>query len=144
MSDHKQIEDVIDRYRTAVYDKDLDAFIGLYADEARVFDLWGRWLYRGNAEWRKPAEEWFSSLGDDLSSPEFHDVQIDVGDSVAAMHAFITYRGMSAEGKQLRSMDNRITWVLRKDGDGAWKIVHEHTSAPVDFDTAKVTLQRTL
>ena len=144
MSDRKQIEDMIDRYRTAVYDKDVDAFIGLYADEARVFDLWGRWLYRGSAEWRKPAEEWFSSLGDDLSSPEFHDVQIDAGDSVAAMHAFITYRGLSAEGKHLRSMDNRITWVLRKDGEGAWKIVHEHTSAPVDFDTAKVTLQRTL
>jgi uncharacterized protein (TIGR02246 family) len=143
MSDHKHIEDIIDRYRTAVYDKDVDAFIALYADDARVFDLWGRWLYRGSAEWRQPAEEWFSSLGDDLSSPEFHDVQIDVGDSVAAVHAFITYRGLSAEGKQLRSMDNRITWVLRKDGEGAWKIVHEHTSAPADLGSGKVTLQRT-
>ena len=142
MSDRKQIEDVIDRYRTAVYDKDVAAFIGLYAAEARVFGLGSRWLYRGSAEWRKPAEEWFRSLGDDLSSPEFHDVQIDVGDTIAAMHAFITYRGLSAEGKELRSMDNRISWVLRKGDDGAWKISHEHTSAPVDLESGKVTLQR--
>ena len=38
-------------------------------------------------------------------------------------------------------MQNRLTWVL-KQKDGAWKIVHEHTSAPVDFETAKVILQR--
>ena len=46
------------------------------------------------------------------------------------------------EGKELRSMDNRITWVLRKNSEGAWKIVHEHTSAPVDFETGKATLRR--
>jgi ketosteroid isomerase-like protein len=32
-------------------------------------------------------------------------------------------------------MNNRLTWVLRKDGGGAWKIVHEHTSAPIDLET---------
>ena len=143
MTGRNEIEAILDRYRTAVYAKDVDAFIGLYADDARVFDLWGHWLYRGSAEWRKPAEEWFTSLGTDRSSPEFHDVQIEVGDRVAAVHAFITYRGLSAEGKELRSMDNRISWVLRKNSDGAWKIIHEHTSAPVDFDTGKVTLRRT-
>ncbi|HEY6874721.1 MAG TPA: nuclear transport factor 2 family protein [Candidatus Dormibacteraeota bacterium] len=142
MSDRKKVEEMLDRYRTAVYDKDLDAFIGLYDENARVYDLWGRWMYSSASEWRKPAEEWFASLGTDRSSPEFHDVQIDAGDNIAAVHAFITYRGQSAEGTELRSMDNRITWVLRKNSDGAWKIVHEHTSAPADFDTGKVTLKR--
>ena len=50
--------------------------------------------------------------------------------------------GLSADGKELRSMDNRITWVLRRSVDGAWKIVHEHSSAPVDFDTGKDSLRR--
>jgi len=142
MTDRDEIEAILDRYRTAVYTKDVEAFIGLYDEDTRVFDLWGRWLYRGSAEWRKPAEEWFGPLGTERSSPEFHDVQFEIGDGVAAVHAFITYKGLSADGKELRSMDNRITWVLRKNRDGAWKIIHEHPSAPADFDTGRVTLRR--
>ena len=88
------------------------------------------------------AQEWFGSLETERSSPEFHDVQYEIGDGVAAVHAFITSKGLSADGKELRSMDNRITWVLRKNRDGAWKIIHEHTSAPTDFETGKVTLRR--
>jgi ketosteroid isomerase-like protein len=142
MTEHELIEQMLKVYADAVYTKDVDSYIGLYDEETRVFDLWGRWLYSGSAEWRKPAQEWFGSLGSDRSSPEFHDVQIEVGDGVAAMHAFITYKGLSADGKELRSMDNRITWVLRKNRDGAWKVIHEHTSAPADFETGKVTLRR--
>ncbi len=142
MTDRDEIEAIPDRYRTAVYTKDVDAFIGLYDEDTRVFDLWGRWSYSGSAEWRKPAEEWFSSLGTDSSSPEFHEVQTEIGDGVAALHAFITYRARSADGKELRSIDNRLTWVLRKNRDGAWKIIHEHTSAPADSETHKVTLRR--
>jgi uncharacterized protein (TIGR02246 family) len=142
MTDRDDIEAILDHYRTAVYTKDVDAFIGLYDRDTRVFDLWGRWLYRGSAEWRKTAEEWFGSLGTERSSPEFHDVQFEIGDGVASVHAFITYKGLSADGKELRSMDNRITWVLRKHRDGAWKIIHEHTSAPADFETGKVSLRR--
>ena len=142
MTDRELIEQMLKVYADAVYTKDVDSYIGLYDEDTRVFDLWGRWLYTGSAEWRKPAQEWFGSLGTDRSSPEFHDVQIEVGDGVAAMHAFITYKGLSAEGKELRSMDNRITWVLRKNRDGAWKVIHEHTSAPADFESGKVTLRR--
>lgn len=142
MSDRQEIKDMLDRYRTAVYDKDVDAFVALYDDEVMVFDMWANWVYRGTAEWRKMATEWFGSLGGEFSAPEFHDVQIATGDGMASAHAFITYRGLSAEGKELRAMDNRITWVLRKDGEGRWKIVHEHSSAPADLETGKVTLKR--
>jgi len=39
------------------------------------------------------------------------------------------------------AMLNRLTWVLKPHG-GGWKIVHEHTSAPVDGESMKVILQR--
>jgi ketosteroid isomerase-like protein len=39
-------------------------------------------------------------------------------------------------------MTNRLTWVLEKEGP-MWKIVHEHTSAPVDSHTMKALLSRT-
>src|SRR5712692_4325948 len=41
MTDRDEIEAILDRYRTAVYTKDVDAFIGLYDEDTRVFDLWG-------------------------------------------------------------------------------------------------------
>lgn len=142
MSDRSQINALLDAYREAVYAKDLQSFIGLYDENVRVFDLWGQWVYQGAAEWRKPAEEWFRSLGTDRSAPEFRDIEVVIGKGVAAVDAFVTYRGLSADGKELRSMDNRITWILRKKDGGDWKIAHEHTSAPADFETGKVTLKR--
>jgi len=51
-----------------------------------------------------------------------------------------TFRGLTAEGEELRSMNNRLTWILRRDGH-AWKITHEHTSAPAG-DEGKVGLRR--
>jgi ketosteroid isomerase-like protein len=38
-------------------------------------------------------------------------------------------------------MNNRLTWILRKEPDGGWKIAHEHTSAPAG-DEGKVQLRR--
>ena len=60
---------------------------------------------------------------------------------VAVAHAFVTYKGLSAEGRELRAMHNRLTWALKQE-NGAWKIVHEHISAPADFKTSKDILQR--
>ena len=59
---------------------------------------------------------------------------------LAFAHALVTYTGLSAEGKALRAMTNRISWVLRRSG-GAWRVIHEHSSAPVDFETQKAILQ---
>jgi hypothetical protein len=42
---------------------------------------------------------------------------------------------------ELRAMQNRLTWALKPAGS-AWKIVHEHTSAPMGFKDSKVILQR--
>jgi ketosteroid isomerase-like protein len=39
-------------------------------------------------------------------------------------------------------MNNRLTWALHKSADGTWKVVHEHTSSPVEMATGKVDLKR--
>jgi|GEM_PF-5744545 len=46
-----------------------------------------------------------------------------------------------AEGTPLRSRQNRLTWVLQKKA-GQWKIVHEHTAAPIDHQSGKAILKR--
>ena len=136
------IEQRLEEYVESVRAKDVDRFVALYADEVRVFDMWGRWSYEGADAWRQMATEWFGSLGSDQVAVEFADVQTNVGDEVAIASAFVTYKGVSADGEQLRAVDSRLTWALRKTPEGTWTIVHEHTSAPADFDTSKVQLQR--
>lgn len=135
------MEEVLEAYAAAVRTKDVDAFVDLYADDVRTFDLWSEWSYDGKAALRGMVAEWFGSLGTDVVAVEFDEVRTQGGSDVGALSAFLTFRGLSAEGEELRSMNNRLTWVLRKDADGAWKIAHEHTSAPAG-DEGKVQLRR--
>ena len=142
MTELEKVERVLEAYRAAVHDKDVEAFVALYDDDLRVFDAWGQWSYDGLAAWRQMAVEWFGSLGSERVGVEHQDVRSVVGDGVAVVHAFVTFKGLSPGGEELRAMDNRLTWALRRSGNGTWKIVHEHSSAPADFETSKVMLQR--
>ena len=141
-SDESSIAQVVESYRASVYSKDVDAFAALYRDDLRVFDMWGRWSYEGSESWRTMAEDWFGSLGEERVDVKFEEVRTIIQGNLCVLHAFLRIRGTSAQGEKLRTMSNRITWALQKQRDGAWKILHEHTSAPADFETAKVMLQR--
>ena len=133
---------MLEAYAAAVRAKDVDAFVGLYEDEVRTFDLWSVWSYDGKSSLRDMVSEWFGSLGDDeVVAVEFDEVRTQSGGEVAAVSAFTNFRALSPQGDELRSMNNRLTWVLRKDGEGAWKIAHEHTSGPAG-DEGKVQLRR--
>jgi uncharacterized protein (TIGR02246 family) len=132
---------LLESYREAVYAKDVEAFVAIFADDVRVFDMWGTWSHDGIDSWREMAVGWFGSLGDELVRVAFDEVQTTVGDDTAVLSAFVTFAGLSADGEELRSMNNRLTWGLRKTG-GTWKVVHEHTSAPVEMATGKVDLER--
>jgi ketosteroid isomerase-like protein len=132
---------VCDGYRLAVYEKDVEAFLGLYHAEARVFDTWGVWSYEGVGGRRKVVEEWFSSLGDERVGVAFDRMQAAVGSDLATLSARVVYAGLSAAGEELRSMQNRLTWVLVPQG-GSWNILHEHTSVPIGFNDLKGMLKR--
>ena len=136
------MEQLLKAYAHAVRAKDVDAFVGLYADDVRTFDLWEEWTYDGKDALRGMVADWFGSLPDDEEvAIRFDDVRTQTGDDVAAVSAFTTFAALSPDGTELRSMNNRLTWVLRKNADGAWKIAHEHTSAPAG-EGGKVQLRR--
>jgi len=136
------MEDMLESYAAAVRAKDVDAFLDLYADDVRTFDLWSEWSYDGKEALRAMVFEWFGSLGDDeVVAVRFDDVCTQAGADVGAISAFTTFAAVSPEGAELRSMNNRLTWVLRREGEGAWKVVHEHTSAPAG-EEGKVQLRR--
>ena len=140
-SDAQPILRIFDAYQAAVLAKDTAPFAALYASDVRVFDLWARWSQEGAAACLATATDWFGSLGSDRVVVTVEDVQTIITPEIAVAHAFLTYKGISAEGVELRAMSNRLTWVLRQVG-GEWKIAHEHTSAPVDPETMKVILKR--
>ena len=142
MSDiEKQVQRVLDTYRSAVLAKNVETFMYLYAPDVRVFDMWGTWSYNGAVAWRVAVEGWFSSLASETCKVRFEDVQIFSDSGLAAMSAIVTYAAVSAEGKELRSMQNRISWVLKMSGH-VLRIAHEHTSAPVGLEDTKAILER--
>jgi ketosteroid isomerase-like protein len=120
--------------------KDVDAFVAIYDQNVRIFDTW-QWSYDGVEAWRTMATEWFGSPGDEQVAVEHTDVRIVVGDGVAVAYAYTRFTGLSATGEELRAMENRLTWALRKSDEG-WKVVHEHTSALASFESGRVILSR--
>ena len=143
MSDiEKQIHRVIGSYEAAVFAKDVETFMRLYHPTVRVFDAWGVWLYEDAPSWRRAVEGWFTSLRSERVKVSFSEVQTTTEQSLATVSAIVTYAAESAQGQPLRSMHNRITWVLRETGH-VFRIVHEHTSAPIGFEDFKAILSRT-
>jgi uncharacterized protein (TIGR02246 family) len=132
---------LIESYRQAVRDRDVEAFMRLYDPKARVFDAWGVWSYESAEAWRKAIESWLGSHEEERFEVKADDVRITGHGSGCAVSAIFTYGSVSPAGKALRSMQNRLTWMLERQGSD-WRIVHEHTSAPISFDESKAILQR--
>jgi len=140
-AENDPIRDFFAAYAAAVRAKDVQRFVGLYADDVVVFDAWDSWCHAGRAAWQGIVGEWFGSLGAENVVVEFNEPHSHVSGDLAHGSAFVTYAAISADGERVRSLDQRITVVAARRG-GEWKIVHEHTSAPADFRTKAVSLRR--
>jgi len=137
----KSIDRLLESYKTAVYTKDVDAFMRLYDPKVRVFDAWGIWSYEGAAKWQTAVESWFTSLGTERVKATFEEIQASGSSEFAVVSAVVTYAGISAQGEQLRAMQNRLSWALKTSGH-VLRVIHEHTSAPIGFEDMKAILQR--
>ncbi|MBO9685798.1 MAG: nuclear transport factor 2 family protein [Mitsuaria chitosanitabida] len=124
-------------YAAAVHDRDLERFMALYADDLQVFDSWSTWEYRGADPWRQMAAAWFGGLGDERVRVTASEVVSWVDTQVAGGSATWEFAAIDPSGKPLRSIENRLTVLLRKDGP-QWRVVHQHTSVPIDFGTKHV------
>ncbi len=137
----QQVLRSVETYRSAVLAKNVDTFMHLYDPDVRVFDTWGIWSYEGAGAWRIAIEAWFSSLQDEKCRVVFEDLRIIDAPGFAALSGVATYTAISAQGQEIRSMQNRMSWVLKTSAH-VLRIVHEHTSAPIGFDDAKAILHR--
>jgi len=136
----RSIRAALAAYEAAVLAKDVEAFVAIYAEDARIFELWGTWEH-DIASWREMAKGWFAFLGDQCSVVTAHDVRTQVSGDMAMLSASLTYAAIDAGDQPLRSLDNRLTWVLRQRG-GRWQVVHEHTSVPLAHEDGKGIFKR--
>jgi ketosteroid isomerase-like protein len=81
--------------------------------------------------------EWFSSYEGRIGY-DVHDLDIPAGDDVAFCHSLYRVSGTMKNGQQV-GMWVRAALCLRKL-DGAWKVTHEHNSAPFDGQSGKAAL----
>jgi uncharacterized protein (TIGR02246 family) len=136
-----ELNSLFETYKNAVFQKDVEAFASIYDENVRVFDMWQQWSLSGLAAWRAMAKDWFAGLGTDRDIVTFDDIQTEATGEMGTATAFVRFTAVSEKGEELRFLENRLTWVARKKG-GAWKIIHQHTSGPINFNTMKVILQR--
>ena len=134
-------EYLLEAYATAVLHKDAAAYTSIFDENIRVFDMWQEWRYDGITAWREVAKYWFDALGADKDVVTFSDIEITEKGELALITAIAKFTATSEHGEALRYLENRLTWVAVKKGL-TWKIIHQHTSSPIDFNTMQVVLKR--
>ncbi|WHY72828.1 YybH family protein [Fictibacillus enclensis] len=133
------VQDVLDNYKSAVYEKDVERFLSSYDPDVLIYDCWGKWESRGIAPWKESVTEWFNGLAADgvYLNVDFNDLVVEENSNLAFIHCTVTFAAHQEEsGEKLRQITNRFTFGLRKEKD-SWLITHEHSSLPIDMNTGK-------
>jgi len=134
-----KVQDVLETYKTAVYEKDVEKFLSMYAPEMHIYDCWGKWEVKDLFSWKKNVAEWFNGLNEDgvLLKVDFRDLVVEEDSNLTIVYCTVTFTAHKEEaGEQLRQMTNRFTYGLKKVNE-SWFIAHEHSSLPINIETGK-------
>ncbi|MTI41546.1 YybH family protein [Fulvivirga lutimaris] len=135
----KKIEDFFKIYKESAWNKDSVSMISLYDQHAVIFDMWDKGSISNEKEWAGLIEDWLGSLGDERVNVDFEILKIQESGAVGFATALISFQAISKKGKVLRSMKNRITVGFSKY-ENQWKVIHQHTSAPVSSEDLSAIL----
>ena len=132
------VQDVLENYKAATYEKDVEKFLSTYAADIHIYDCWNDWACIGISQWKQGVKAWFDGLRaeDVVLKTDFDDVVIEENDNLAFVHCRVTYAAYTQSGEKLRQISNRFTFGLRKE-NGSWIIKHEHSSLPIHMETGK-------
>jgi ketosteroid isomerase-like protein len=137
-----EIQALEDRFAAAFNAKDLDGIMKVYEPGPNlfVFDVAPPRDYVG---WDAYRRDWQNFLGT-FKGPikvTVSDLDIFADGTMGYSHSIQHVTGTDTKGKAIE-FAVRVTDVYRKIG-GAWLIVHEHVSVPVNFDTGKPDMMST-
>ena len=133
-----EINKVFESAIRAIHLRNLEQSVADYADDVVRFDVGAppiaqngkRAVHDRNKEW---LASWSSSI-----EIEVRDLAITASDTVGFVRSLQHVSGTMKNGSKV-SMWVRWTGGFEKR-DGAWKIVHEHVSAPLDLTTMTAKL----
>lgn len=136
-NDDTQIRELIDVWADAVRAKDVDRIMSLYAPNLLSFDAISQLQFKGaDAYWA----HWETCMTY-CPGPmvfEIHELNVAAAEDVAFAH-FLNHCGGTTEQGEEQSGWMRATVCYRRT-QGAWKIAHEHFSAPFEMETGKALL----
>jgi uncharacterized protein (TIGR02246 family) len=137
-SDKARIEALERAFNAAFNAKNADKVMSYYArDGLFVFDVTPPREHVGWADYKKDWQDLFTGSPGPLSN-KISELSITVVGPVAYGHS-VQDTSFTAKNGAKNEVVVRVTDVYRKQG-GAWKIVQEHVSVPVDLNTGKADL----
>lgn len=137
-----EVRQLLDRWGKTFREKNVDDIMAVYAPGTAViaFDVIPPLQRVGRENYRKNYEDFFAMYEGPLNV-EFRDLRIVAGKDVAFIHCLERIGG-ALKGGQKSDVWLRVTSGLRKI-NGRWFIIHDHVSAPVDFETGRAILDLT-
>jgi uncharacterized protein (TIGR02246 family) len=134
-----EIRALYDRWAKAFEAKDIDGIMSVYApgDAVIAYDLVPPLQYKGKDAYRKDYVEFLNQY-DGPIHVEYQDMRIISSGDVGFIHTLERFTGKLKNG-QPSDLWLRATSGVRKV-NGKWRIVHDHVSVPVDFETGKAAL----
>jgi ketosteroid isomerase-like protein len=139
-NDEAQIRALEHRFADAFKAKDVDRIMANYEHSSKLifFDVVPRSEYTGWESYRKDWQEFFASIGP-VTVFEIEELTVTADGNLAYGYSFQHYVAQAKDGKPI-DLTVRVTDVYRKSG-GAWLIVQEHVSVPVDLRTGQADLR---
>jgi uncharacterized protein (TIGR02246 family) len=134
-----EIHELLAEWQKAFTEKDLDGVMSMYApgDAVVAFDVSPPLQYKGKDSYRKSYENFFVAYEGPLKL-EMHDTRMMVDGDLAVFTALERISG-TLKGGQKSAVWVRATSIFRRI-DGEWFDVHDHISAPVDFEKGTAVL----
>lgn len=136
MSDEQEIHDLFERWRENLRKKDFDALIKDYASDFSCFDVMSN--VEGAEAYKALWEACMPYFNEPV--PEYKNYKVDICGDMALIRSLTRMTGMNVppemENSPMLKSWLRLTIVVQKI-DGVWKVLHEHTSYPVDCENEK-------
>lgn len=132
MKTEAAIRELIERRADAFRAKDVEGVFACQSEDIVQFILAPPLKCAGRTTFdRESMEEWFASFQGPLGY-EVRELEITATDEIAFAHSLNHLTGTGTDGKESK-LWFRDTLCFRQI-EGAWKIIHEHSSVPFYMD----------
>jgi ketosteroid isomerase-like protein len=136
-TNEQMIRELLETRTLAFAHRDAAAAAAAYDDNLVLYDAVGPFVRRGENPTDR-LESWIALYRTAIGH-EIRDLEITASDDVGFCHFLVRISGTMQDGTEV-GMWVRATSCLRRQ-HGAWTIVHEHASVPLDADTGQAVLR---